>query len=328
MFHRNYCMDILLENATSYTEKSKIYGLTEAEQAVVNDRMIGNLYQSALKRKDIDFGDIPNSKGDLQKFGGYSNMVATLDILTKLSKKFGIRIPEIQIVEDAVNNIRTQKVSFEKGYQLNIDFIKLYYQSLVLACIDATTLLLASYVNYTKTINNVEFQLKKGKGISGNICIDSLNSFNKSIKDGSFNKFVSGLFNKKQENFLGTAAAKLVALPIKATITVATSIVPVLRGLLFYFYDAKMSVSEHLAYQKELLEMNKFSLEAGNMDAQKRNKILSKQQKYIDRLSSLSDKMLVRNQLATKSSINGINADNKNYNINSLSNDGDGFMFI
>ena len=327
MFHRNYCMDILLENATNYTEKSKIYGLTEAEQAVVNDRMIGNLYQSALKRKDIDFGDIPNSKGDLQRVGGYSNMVATLDVLTKLAKKFGINIPEIRIVEDAINNIRTQRKSFEKGYQLNIDFLKLYYQALVLACIDATTLLLASYVNYTKTINNVEFQLKKGKGISGNICLDSLNSFNNSIKDGSFNKFVNGLLNKKQENFLGTVGA-IAAMPIKATITIATSIVPVLRTLLFYFYDTKMSFSEKLAYQKELLEMNKFNLEAGNMDAQKRNKILSKQQKYIDRLNKLSDKMIVSTQLTNKSTANEIKADNKNYNINSVSNDGDGFMFI
>jgi hypothetical protein len=290
--------------------------------------MVGNLYQSALKRKDIDFGDIPNSKGDLQKFSGYNNMVATLDVLEKLTKKFGMKIPEIQIVEDAINNIRTQRKQFEKGYQLNIDFIKLYYQALVLACIDATTLILASYVNYTKTINNVEFQLKKGKGISGNICLDSLASFNNSIKDGSFNKFANGLLSKKQENFLGGMAAKVATMPIKATVTIATSIVPVLRGLLFYFYDTKMSISEKLAYQKELLEMNKFNLEAEGMDAQTRNKILSKQQKYIDRLSKMSDKMIVTTQLKNKSTVANINDDNKNYNINSVSNDGNGFMFI
>ena len=109
MFKRNECMNILLENATSYEEKSKIYNLTEAEQAIVNDRMVGNLYKSALKRKDIDFGDIPNSKGDIQKFGGYQNMVDTLEILDGLSKKFGIKIVEVKIVEDAVNNIRVQK---------------------------------------------------------------------------------------------------------------------------------------------------------------------------------------------------------------------------
>ena len=51
MLKKNYCINILLENATSYTERSRIHSLTEAEQAVVNDRMIGNLYNSVKEYK-------------------------------------------------------------------------------------------------------------------------------------------------------------------------------------------------------------------------------------------------------------------------------------
>ena len=327
MFKRNYCMDILIENATTYTERSKIYALTEDQQALVNDKMVGNLYQSALKRKDIDFGDIPNSKGDIQKFDGYENMVATVNMLRALTKKFGIKMPELDIVEDAIDNIRIQKRIFEKGYQLDIDFIKMYYQALVLACVDATILLLASYVEFTKTVNNIEFQLKKGKGISGNICIDSLAQFNQSIKDGSFAKFADGLMCKKQENLLGTAAA-VTGLKIVGVAFIGASIVPTLRLLIFYFYDAKMSLAEKLAYQKELLEMNAFSLNASSMDAQKRNKILDKQKKYMDRLDRMADKIRISDQLATKSSVNSIKQDNKQWNIANVTNDGNDFMFI
>lgn len=327
MIQRNYCMDILIENATSYTEKSKIYSLTEAEQAIVNDKMVGNLYKSAVRRKDIDFGDIPNSKGDIQKFSGYDNMVATMNVLRGLSKKFGINIPEIEIVEDALNNLRVQKNVFEKGYSLNIDFLKMYYQALVLACIDASTLLLASYVEFTKTVNTIEFQLKRGKGISGNICIDSLASFNASVKDRSFNKLADSLFNKGgRENFLGVTAAG--AASFVGGVAIAATVIPVLRGLIFYFYDAKMSVSERLMYQKELLEMNAFRLNSASMDAQKRNKILDKQKGYIDKLERLSDKFRVTNKLATKSSTDSIKQDNKNYNIANVTNNGDDFMFI
>lgn len=328
MLKRNYCIDLLIENATSFTEKSKIYSLTEAEQAVVNDKMVGNLYQSALKRKNIDFGDIPNSKGDIQKFGGYQNMVATVDMLRGLSKKFGIRIPEIDIVDDAINNIRIQKRTFERGYSLNIDFIKMYYQALVLACVDATTLLLASYVEFTRTVNNIDFQIKNGKGISGNICINSLDEFNKAVKDGSFIKFADGLMSKKQENFLGTAAAASVGVKTVAAIAIGASIVPTLRMLIFYFYDAKMTLSEKLAYQKELLEMNAFRLNATDMEAQKRNKILDKQKRYMDNLEKISDKIRVSDQLATKSSTASIKQDNKQWNINNVTNNGDDFMFI
>ena len=328
MLKRNYCIDILLENASSYEEKNKIYSLTEAEQALVNDRMVGNLYKSALKRKDIDFGDIPNSKGDIQKFGGYQNMVDTLDILNGLAKKFGIKIAEVKIVEDAVNNIRVQKRVFEKGYNLNIDFLKMYYQALVLACVDATTLLLASYVEYTKTLNNIEFQVKKGKGISGNICIDSLAKFNQSVKDGSFNKFADGLISKGQENFLGAATATAAATKAVVAVAVGTQIVPILRGLIFYFYDARMSLSDQLAYQKELLDMNAFRLKSAEMDAQTRNKILDKQKGYMDKLERMSDKIRVNSQLANKSSAHNIKQDNKQWNIGNVSNNGDDFMFI
>ena len=323
MFKRNYCMDILIENATSYAEKSKIYNLTEAEQAIVNDRMVGNIYKSALRRKDIDFGDIPNSKGDIQKFGGYENMVATVNMLKELSKKFGIKMAELDIVENAIDNIRVQKRVFEKGYMLNIDFIKMYYQALVLACVDATTLLLASYVEFTKTVNNLDFQIKRGKGISGNICIDSLAKFNQSIKDGSFNKFANELFNKRQENFMGGGVGAVVGGAF-----IAAAIVPTLRTLIFYFYDTKMSVSDKLMYQKELLEMNAFRLNASSMDAQKRNKILDKQKGYMDRLERMADKIRISDQLATKSSTNNIKQDNKQWNIANVTDNGDDFMFI
>lgn len=328
MLQRNYCMDILIENATTYSEKAKIYALTEQEQAVVNDRMVGNIYQSALKRRDIDFGDIPNSRGDIQKFGGYNNMVATINMLRELTKKFGIKMYELDIVENAVDNIRIQKRTFEKAYSLNIDFLKMYYQSLVLACIDATTLLLASYVEYTKTINAVEFNIKKGKGISGNICIDSLEKFNKSVKDGSFHKFADGLMSKKQENFLGAASAAAAGVKIAAAAGIGASIVPVLRTLIFYFYDAKMSVAEKLQYQKELLEMNAFRLNASSMDAKERNKILDKQKGYMDKLDKWADKIKISDKLATKSSTASIKQDNKQWNIGNVTNNGDDFMFI
>ena len=328
MFRRNYCMDILLENATSYTEKSYIYALTEEQQSLVNDRMVGNLYQSALKRKDIDFGDIPNSRGDIQKFSGYDNMVATVDMLKALSKKFGFKMAELEIVENAIDNIRIQKRIFEKGYDVDIDFIKMYYQALVLACVDATILLLASYVEFTKTINNIEFQLKKGKGISGNICIESLDKFNQSVKDGSFVRFAEGLFSKKQENLLGATAAAVTGAKVVGAIAIGASIVPTLRLLIFYFYDAKMTISEKLMYQKELLEMNSFRLNSSSMEAQKRNKILGKQKQYMDKLEKLADKIRISDQLASKSSANSIKQDNKQWNINNVTNNGNDFMFI
>ena len=287
--------------------------------------MIGNLYQSALKKGNIDFDNIPLSKGDIQKVDGYQNMLATLDILKGLSKKFGIKIPEIFIVEDAVNNIRLQRNIFERGFGLNIDFIKMYYNTLVYACIESTSLLISSYVEYTRTVNNVEFRLKKGKGIYGNICLDNLVKFNESVKNGSFVKFANGLMNKDKDEFLGAVG---VAKGAMTAIAIGTSIVPLVRQLIFYFYDSRMQISEFLQQQKDMLEMNKFSVEASSMEAQKRNKILNKQKSVIDRLEKVSDKIKVNQQIANKSAENKIKDENKNWNISNVSGNDDGFMFI
>lgn len=345
MLQRNYCIDILLENASSFTEKSQIQKLTEAEQAVVNDRMVGNLYQSALKKGHINFDRIPTSKGDIQRVDGYQNMVATLNILRGLSKKFGIVIPEIEVVEDAVNNIRMHKPLFDKGFRLEIDFLQTYYNTLVYACIESTSLILSSYVEYTRTVNNVEFRLRRGKGVYGNVCLDSLVKFNKQVKDGSFVKFANGLISKGSENFLGglgangivaagktaiksAIAAHPVAAGVMGTIAVAAAIVPVIRELIYYFYESRMQVSEYLEQQKQFLEMNEFNLNSSSMDAVKRNKILDKQRNVIGRMEKISDKIRVNQQVSNKSAAGKIKADNKEYTLASVTDGGDGFGFI
>ena len=328
MLQRNYCINILLENASSYTEKSKIQMLTEAEQAVVNDKMIGNLYQSVLKRKNVDFDNIPYSKGDIQKVDGYDNMLATIEVLKGLSKKFGIKINELDIVENAIVNLRTYRGTFERGFGLNVDFLKMYYNTLVYACIESTSLILSSYVEYTRTINNVEFQIKKGRGINGNICLDTLKKFNDSVREGKFIKFANGLLNKDRENFLGAAAAMGTAKSVMATIAIGASIVPLMRELVYYFYESRMKASEYLTQQKEFIEMNKFRLESSSMSAQERNTILNKQRSVIDRLEKLADKVRVNQQVANKNASAEIKKDNREWNLQSVSGNDDGFMFI
>jgi hypothetical protein len=89
-----------------------------------------------------------------------------------------------------------------------------------------------------------------------------------------------------------------------------------------------MSLSEKLMYQKELLEMNAFALKASSMDAKERNKILDKQKTYMDKLERAADKIRISDQLASKSTVNNIKQDNKQWNIGNVTNNGNDFMFI
>lgn len=322
MIKRNYVMDILVENATTFTDKAKLSMLTEADEAVITHRMVGNIYQSALKKRDVDFDNIPLTKGDIQKFQGYDNMMGTLSTVRQLSSKFGIKIEELDVVESAVANIRTYKSVFERGFALENDFLMMYYNSLVHGCVESTSLILASYVDYVKTVNAVDFTLRKGKGIAGNVCINNLRKFNNSVKVGEFSKFANALLDRNKQNFVGGTAATI-------AVGLAVAIVPIARELIYFSYESRMRVSEFLEQQAAFLEMNKARLNASAMPAQERNRVISKQKDTINKLEKYADKVRVNHQLATKNSSNKLKQDNKDWTINSVSNDNSsGFDFI
>lgn len=322
MIQRNYMMDILIENATTFSDKTKLNMLTEAEQAVINNKMVGNIYQSALKKRDVDFDNIPLTKGDIKKFSGYDNIMGTLSTLKQLSSKFGIKIEEIDVIETAISNIRVYKSVFEKGFALDIEFLSMYYNSLVYACVESTSLVLSSYVEYVKTVNSIEFTLKKGKGIPGNVCIDNLKKFNKTVKTGEFSKFANGMINKDRQNFVGGTAAAV-------AIGLAVTIVPIARELIYYTFESRMNISEFLEQQSSFLEMNKVRLNSSDMEAGQRNKIITKQGEVIKKLEKYADRVRVNHKLTNKNATNKLKQDNKAWTVNSVEDDNSaGFSFI
>ena len=173
------------------------------------------------------------------------------------------------------------------------------------------------------------FNQDRKRTIHGNLCLDNLKKFNESIKNGTFIKFANGLLNKDKENFLGAAVgAAGIAKSTMAIIAIGASIVPLVRELIYYFYESRMKVSEYLQQQKEFIEMNKFRLEALSMGAQERNTILNKQKDVIDKLEKVSDKIRVNHQISNKTATNQLKNDNKEWNLSSISGNDDGFMFI
>lgn len=322
MLKRNSCIDILLENANSYEEKMKIYALNEAEQAVINDKMVGNIYQSALKKRDINFDTIPISKGDIKKFDGYDNMITTIDMLRQLSKKFGIKISELDIVETAIGNIRAYRKTFEDAFTFNNDFLTLYYNSLVYACVEAVSLILSSYVEYVKTVTTLEFKLKKGKGMYGNVCIANLRKFNNTVKSGEFAKFANNILSKNKQQFLGTGIAATTALGL------ALSIVPILRQLIYYFYESRMSVGQYLEQQAEFLRINQEQMNTDGMSPAEKDKVIRKQKETADKLDRWAEKIKVNSKISDKNSESKLKQDNKQWTLKTVSGNDDGYVFV
>ena len=65
-----YIYTILRENVTTFEEKHELDGLTESDSSEVQNQVVINMLKGIGGRR-VDFAEIEQSKGRLEKFIGY-----------------------------------------------------------------------------------------------------------------------------------------------------------------------------------------------------------------------------------------------------------------
>jgi hypothetical protein len=308
-------INILLANATTFQERREIIALSEADTFAVNNAMVTDLYKSALEKGHVDFEDIPVSRGDITKYSGYKSMTDTLALLTDIATKSSMKIKEIGTIETAINNIISFRDHFTKGFALEKQFIIVLYNSLVYACVEATSLIISSYVDYVKRPDKVEFELISIKHGPNSVCINNLEAFNKAVKSGEANKTLHYIINSEKQSIVGVDDVIVPALIIGGLVL----IVPVIRELIFYFYYSRMKVSDYLKQQAALLELNKAMVEVNASLTQKqKQEILQKQQERIQMLKSMSEKIQVNHSVAQTKTLSDEKEENKSWKLNDI----------
>jgi hypothetical protein len=325
----NPAMQILIENAKTFADRNEIRGLMESEIKAVNNTMITNLYKSAIEKSHIDFEDIPNSKGDVTRYSGYKSMVDTLALVKEIASKHNAKIPEIETVEDALNNIIAFRESFDKGFRLDKEFIILQYNTLVYATVEATSILVSSYVDFAKRPDRVEFTIMRDSKRGGYSAIQNLAKFNMAVKKGDYSKVMNAVIKSGKEGLVGVDDMVIPALIIGGVL----AIVPAIRELIFGFYYSRMKLSDYLEQQAQLLEINRQSIEASQMSAKEKNQIIKKQQAKINDLRRLSDKIKVDRTMSDNKAAVALQSENKNWTIGdvktqSASMDNNGFQLL
>lgn len=300
---------ILLRNATSFKDRNTIIAMEAAEEERVDNVMVAKLYELAISKANIDFDDIPSSKGDITKYVGYTTMVDGLNLVKDLAKQQNVKIKEIEIVETAINNIVTYRAQFTKGFLIDKEIIMLMYNLLVSACVTATSVVISSYVDFIKSPTKVEFTIVKGSNAMAHTSIQSLIQFNACVKSGDFGKVINTVSGDK-ENLLG--GSTLIPIMILGGLAM---IVPLLRELTYYFYFSRMKISDFLRHQAELLEINKDAVKGSNLPAAKKKEVLRKQAQTAKRMTDFADRIAVDSRGTEKMVKNQIEQENKTINI-------------
>ena len=254
----------------------------------INGQQVQNLYQAVMKKSNIDFGDIPDSKGDIEKVKYYDSTVECLKALEELFRKNNINEPGVDVVKLSISNMKRFRQQFINGFKSKHEFIMLTYNSMVMSIIDATSALVASYMDFLVTDNaNYAFNPHLDKKRSS-VALSNLSSFNKYCERNQFGDALNYMIDEQTKNFMGETV-----IFTGAIILLLLNIVPLIREIVYFYYHKRVQLSDYLAMQAAFLEMNKLAVEASKKSPAEKKAILKKQQNVIKKMRKMSDKLSI-----------------------------------
>lgn len=310
---------VLLESENaSLKEQREIQMVLEDAESPIRNKYLEKLYDSVISKSHIDFDNIPQSRGNIVEYVGYTNMIEVLENILKLASdsKSESVIEYANIIKDSISYMRSLAPIYQKGFRLKNEYVMLEYNTFVYTIIQAVSTLLYEFVDYVKkpTSKTMEITLKNTKYRANTYYINQLNKFNKINKTMQYGKFLEAMLQNDRNNFTGVELVGLTAI-----IVVALAIVPITRELVYHYYNLKSNVSDCLAQQAYFLEMNKTVIEANSdFNEKKKAAILMKQEKIKNLCSRLSEKLRVTHIKSIDSGKASLQSDNKLLTIDNI----------
>lgn len=309
------------------TRKTMIY-VNESDRNQILTALANRLYTKIVKNVyDIDFGTIPNTKGDITKMENYNDIKETLDIIRSLLVYYNQPTSNVDIVLSAIDNVKTLNRLWEKGYAIECGMVVILYETMCLSIVGTTSLLISGSIEYIKDPNegNFDITLKKASKnkSSSALMLRNIDSFNKACSRGDIERTCKDLLSANKATheaavlaeaeqclnesiFVGVGTTLFPGLPAvvigaSSIAIVLTCIIPFLRELTSTLVNAKQSFSDYLSMEADLVRLNAERIQysvAKNEETKK--KIKAKQLKIADRLKKMSEILLVKMTKASK----------------------------
>lgn len=282
---------------TDEQTRKTIISLNEEGQNQVLSALTNKLYNDIVERVDnIDFGDIPNTKGDITKLPNYKKLTDCINTISSIVREYKQSTDVVNIVERARVNLEIRKELWEKAYRYNSDLVIMTYETMSLALISSVSYLISTCIEFIKNPGTNEFTVIFDKvGYSrakDSLLFENLKRFNAVCENGDIEKAYDVILRNHMKNFtgmeIGAVAAGL------AVITIILNIVPILRELVFFFYYSRTRVSEYFDIQADLLQMNAQNLElqdstkSGRTGAEK-ERVIKRQMQVVNMFHKIAD---------------------------------------
>lgn len=302
-----------------------ICSIEENDRAAVLTSLTSKLYDNIVdKVDDIDFGSIATSKGDIAKIENYEKLLECIELMRSIIKEYHQDTAPIDVVSDAVGNVRDRTRLWTKCYAMNLELPIITYQTIVLAIVASVSLLITTSIEYIKNPNDETFDISLDKvaytKTKNNLLYNDLKKFNDACKAGQIDTMIDNVIATNSKQFAGTIVDAFAA--GTAILLILRMIVPMLRELVFFFFHAGQSVSDYFAVQADLLEVNANNLQyKSNIPEDDRVKIYNRQTSIANRFRGISNTFAVKMNKAEKNAEKDITYTKKKYKIDDLQPD-------
>lgn len=298
--------------------------INEADQNRVLESLTSKLYQSIMnKAADIDFGSIPDSKGDITQIDNYDQLIECINIIRDILVEYKQDLSTINIVTDAIDNVQARIDLWRKGFALKLDLPVLMYNTIVLSIVSSVSLLIATSIEFIKDAGDASYNIKFDKVTyaksKDNILFNNLKRFNSSCKSGELDRSLEHVFKAAKKQFTGLDVLTVVS--IVGVVGIITNIIPILRELVFFFYNTKQTISDYFAIQADLLQINtEYVKENPNLtlSASERKEVIKKQSKIVGVFRKIANAMAIDHKSAEAKTNKDVEDNKKKYNVNDI----------
>ena len=302
---------------TDSNTRKILLAVNEADQDKIMVSLTSKLYDAIMdKVDDIDFGEIPDTKGDITKLSNYEKITNCLDIMYQLLKEYNQPTEPVDTVRIAINNVIERKELFAKAFRYKVELPIVLYNGVVLGIISATSYMISTTISFIKTPTNDSFEMTLDRQAMTksrqHMVFETLKKFNAACRSGEVDKACEYVIRNNVKNLTGLSIG-VVAGGI-AVIGLLFSIIPIIRELIFLGYYTRVRTSEYFDAQATLLQLNASNIEANKtIDKEEKDKIVKKQSKIAEVFRSISNKLAIKVKTADNEATKDIVSSNKKY---------------
>lgn len=295
--------------------------IDEADQNQVMGNLAAKLYDAIVKKvTDIDFGQIPASKGDITKIPNYLDMVSCLTTIRDMMVESKQSTGSADIIFLAIENMKKYQKIWEKGYFLENEMTIVFYNTIALSIVSAISLLTSATIEFIKNpqsdVIDIELAKVANHKTKDNLLFKNLDKFNKACRKGDIEKVFNEVLKAQRQLKEGAIVKESISAILftgAMVLGLLTTVIPILHQLTNALYCLRQNVAEYLAGEADVIRLNAEKVQYNRAKTpEQKKKIIARQHKIADHFKKWANRLMIKANKADAEAQRQIKEDRSN----------------